>query len=276
MRKLTLTAAASGLALVIAACGEEAAQKEQNEVAANDMNAMMNDPNNPFAHAEMQMNDRMMAAVGITAGDTWVRKMIEHHRGAVEMSRQVLTLSPPANVAEMAQMTIDKQGKEITALEKLVASGAPNPASSELYRTASTNMHDAMMAAKGANVSETYLRKMLEHHKGAVALSDVALANGATGAVRAQVEKTKADQLKEIAHLEAMLRGEAHRTAMASDPKASTTAARPAAPAPAEQTAAKSTPKSTPKAPPAKKTAPPAEPKVDPTCTPEHRAAGHC
>ena len=270
MKKTLLMSAASAMALLIAACGtnEEAAQ---NDAAGNDMNAMMADASDPFAQSEMQMNERMMAAVGINASDTWVRKMIEHHRGAVEMSRQVLTLSPPANVAEMAQMSIDKQGKEITALEKLVATGTPNPASSELYRTASTNMHDAMMAAKGANVPETYLRKMLEHHKGAVALSDVALANGATGAIRAQVEKTKAEQLKEIAHLEAMLRGEAHQTAMASEPKASTTAARPTAPrpsAPAEKTAPA----------PAKPKAPPkAEPKApDPTCLPEHRAAGHC
>ena len=274
MKKTLLMSAASAMALLIAACGtnEEAAR---NDAAGNDMNAMMADPSNPFAQSEMQMNERMMAAVGINAGDTWVRKMIEHHRGAIDMSRQVLTLSPAANVAEMAQMTIDKQGKEITALEGLVASGTPNPASSELYRTASTTMHDAMMAAKGANVSETYLRKMLEHHKGAVALSDVALANGASGAVRAQIEKTRADQLKEIAHLEAMLRGEAHQTAMASEPRASTTAARPASPKSAPAEKAKAAPQPAPKRPPAK-TTPPAEPKADPNCLPEHRAAGHC
>ena len=275
MRKPISTAAATALALVIAACGQEAAQNEQNEMAANEMNAMMADPNNPFAHAEMQMNDRIMAAVGINAGDTWVRKMIEHHRGAVEMSRQLLTLNPPANVAEMAQMSIDKQGKEITELEKLVATGSPDPASSELYREASTTMHDAMMAAKGAGVPETYLRKMLEHHKGAVALSDVALANGATGAVRAQVEKTRADQLKEIAHLEAMLRGEAHQTAMASEPRASTPATSPAAPRPSAPAEKAAPAPAKPKAPPtAEPKAPPKAP--DPTCLPEHRAAGHC
>lgn len=64
------------------------------------------------------------------------------------------------------------------------------------------------MAAKGADISETYLRKMLAHHKGAVAMSDVALANGVTGAVRARVEKTKADQQMEVDMVEAMLRGE--------------------------------------------------------------------
>lgn len=274
MKKTLLMSAASAMALLIAACGtnEEAAQ---NEATGNDMNSMMADASNPFAQSEMQMNDRIMAAVGVNASDTWVRKMIEHHRGAVEMSRQVLTLSPPANVAEMAQMTIDKQGKEITALEKLVASGTPNPASSEPYRTASTQMHDAMMAAKGADVPETYLRKMLEHHKGAVALSDVALANGATGAVRAQVEKTRAAQLKEIAHLEAMLRGEAHQTAMANESPAPATPARPAAPKSAPAEKAKAAPQPEPKRPPAK-TTPPAAPKADPTCLPEHRAAGHC
>ena len=66
-----------------------------------------------------------------------------------------------------------------------------------------------MMAASGANISETYLRKMQAHHQGAVAMSDVALANGATGAVRAQIEKTKASQQREIAHG----RGDASRRA---------------------------------------------------------------
>ena len=274
MKSTVLMSAASAMALLIAACGsnEEAAQ---NEPAASDANAMMADASNPFAQSEMQMNERMMAAVGVNAGDTWVRKMIEHHRGAVEMSRQVLTLSPPANVAEMAQMTIDMQGKEITALEKLVASGTPNPASNDLYRTASTTMHEAMMAAKGADVPETYLRKMVEHHKGAVAMSDIALANGPTGPVRAQIEKTRADQVKEIAHLEATLRGEAHQTATASEPKASTTAPKPAAPRPAAVAEKTAPAPAKPKAP------PPAQPKTEPkapapTCLPEHRAAGHC
>ena len=122
--------------------------------------------------------------------------------------------------------TIDKQGEEITDLEKLIATGTPDPASAELYGPATTVMHNAMMAAKGANVSETYLRKMLEHHKGAVEMSNVALANGATGAVRAAVSKTKAEQQMEVDMVEAMLRGEPMTMAPAAAPEA-----KPAAPA---------------------------------------------
>ena len=206
MKKVLVCISAVALVSTLAACG--GTKEPANEVVANDMNATMADPNNPFAQSEMAMDQAMMAAVGVNAADSWVRKMIEHHRGAIEMSRIVLAQNPTAESAKMANTTIDKQGKEIAELEKFIAAGAPDPASAELYRPAAMQMHGAMMAATGADVSETYLRKMLEHHRGAVAMSDIALANGATGPIRMQVEKTRADQQMEITMVEAMLRGE--------------------------------------------------------------------
>ena len=282
MKNILLMSAASAMTLLIAACGsnEEAAQ---NEAVANDTNAMMADANNPFAQSEMQMNDRMMAAVGTDVGDSWVRKMIEHHQGAIEMSQIVLQSNPRADVAEMARMTVEKQGKENEDLRKLVKQGPPNPQSGELYRASMTQMHDAMMAAKGADVSETFLRKMLEHHRGGVTMSDVALQNGVGGALRQQVQKTRDDQEKEAKMVEAMLRGETMSHAMrqagvksaqgAKAPPALAEKARPAVKA--EPKSAPSAPKAAPKAAPAP--APKAPPKAPaPPCLPEHRAAGHC
>lgn len=266
MNKVITGLGAFALATSLSACG--GADEPAVNVAANDMNAMVADPNDPFARSEMAMDQAINAAVGVNAADSWVRKMIEHHKGAVDMSRIVLAQNPSADVAKMAQQTVDKQTKEIADLEKLVASGNPNPASGELYRPATMQMHQSMMAAKGADISETYLRKMLAHHQGAVAMSDVALANGATGAVRAQIEKTKADQQKEIGMVEAMLRGEpmpSAAPAAASQPAAN--AAAPAAPAAAKPTPRPATPA---KPAPAEPAAPPAD------CAPEHRAAGHC
>ena len=224
MKKVFLCVGALALATTLSACGRS--DEAANEVAANDMNAMKADPNNPFTESEMKMDQAMAAAVGTSAADSWVRKMIEHHRGAVEMSRIVLTQKPPAEAATMARQTVAKQTAEIAELEKLVASGTPDPASAVPYRTASMQMHEAMMAAKGVDLSETYLRKMIAHHEGAVALSDVALAQGATGALRARVEKVKADQEKEIGMVEAMLRGEAMPAATPAVPAAK---AKPAA-----------------------------------------------
>lgn len=227
----------------------------------------------PYAESEMAMDKAMKAAVGVDAADTWVKKMIAHHEGAIAMSRIVLGLDPTADVAKMAQMTIDNQGSEIEALNALARTGTADPASAKLYEAAMTEMHSAMMAAAGATPSETYLAKMLAHHRGAIAMSDIALANGASGAVRAQIEETRAEQLKEVGMVEAMLRGEplAMQAQATSNTVAPTPAAKPAAPkaaaakpAPAKAAAPKSSPE-------------PAEaPEASPTCAPEHRAAGHC
>ena len=227
MKKLTV--GISLLSLALASCGSGGDQPEQSPSAT----AGSEDPmamSGPFAAAEMRMNAAMMAAVGITVGDSWVRKMIAHHRGAVEMSNLALAQTPTADVATMAREVVSKQTAEIADLEKLVAAGNPNPASAEPYRAAEAAMHETMMAAKGGDISETYLRKMLEHHKGAVAMSDVALAQGVTGAIRSSAEKVRADQQKEIAMVEAMLRGEPMGAAKAAPSPAVAPAARPAAP----------------------------------------------
>lgn len=218
MKKYFACMSAVALVSTLSACGGTA--EPANEVVANDMNAMAADANNPFAQSEMTMDQAMMAAVGVNAADSWVRKMIAHHEGAIAMSRLVLPLNPTADVAKMAQMTIDMQGSEIVDLQRLLASGNPDPASAELYRPAAMEMHSAMMAASGANISETFLRKMLAHHQGAVAMSDIALANGATGAIRAQIAETKAGQQREIALVEAMLRREPMAAATAAEPTA--------------------------------------------------------
>jgi uncharacterized protein (DUF305 family) len=280
MKKAPLFCAASALLLAIGCSqGDESAnQAASNDQAAGDMNSAMNDPNNPFAQSEMQMNERMMAAVGSDASDTWVRKMIEHHRGAVEMSNVVLPIAQDPMVRQMAQMTVDKQTKEIQELEKLIRQGtAPAPETANLYRAGEMQMHERMMAAKGATADETWMRKMIEHHRGAVTMSDVVLAQNPPSQVRAMAEKTRSDQMKEIEHLEAMLSG---KNPMEAAPSAKTTtppAAQPKTSAAAPKPEPKAAPKAAQKAPP--KAAPKEEPKAPPataSCAPEHRALGHC
>ena len=210
MKKAMFAGAASALALLVAGCGsnEEAALNEQN-TAASDMNAMMVDPNNPFAGSMQQMMGQMMAAVGSNVGQNWARKMIVHHQGAIDMSRIVLDRNPTPEVASLAQETIEKQTREIAEIRKLLEEGPPDQQSAALYRPAMMEMQQKMMAASGSDISETFLLKMAEHHRGAVAMSDIALENGATGPIRDQVQKTKAAQVKEIEMVDAILGGEA-------------------------------------------------------------------
>ena len=68
-------------------------------------------------------------------------------------------------------------------------------------------MHKAMSAASGSDVSDTYFRKMLEHHRGAVAMSEVVLAQTKDAKIRTLAERIRTDQAKEVTMVEAMLRG---------------------------------------------------------------------
>lgn len=268
MSGISRTALAIALMGGLAACGS--ADNQANETAANEISA---EAPNPFADAEQQMNQAMMSAVGSDIGDNWAKKMIAHHEGAIAMSEIVLAQNPTAEVGEMARMTIEKQRKDIEDITKLLKDGPPNQQAAELYRPAMMDMQQKMQAATGANPSESFMRKMVEHHKGAVAMSDVALQNGVSGAVREQAQKTRDANEKDAKMVEAMLGGATMDHAMRESGAKSAEQVK-AEPAPADKPAAKAAPKSASKPPPAPK--PVAEPAAGAPCLPEHRAAGHC
>lgn len=73
-------------------------------------------PANPYGPSEMEMHRKMMAAMGLNATETWVRKMIEHHRGGIEMSRIVLRETRDPRVRQMATKTIADQTREVGQL----------------------------------------------------------------------------------------------------------------------------------------------------------------
>ena len=234
-------AAVPAAVLALAACSQDQAADNQNmaqpagEQQSAQMNEMMNDPSNPYAQAEMQMNERMMAAVGVDVPDSWVKKMIEHHRGAIDMSNVVLAQGQDPRVREMAQKTIQMQTKDIQDLEKLRREGAPSQQAADAFRQSMMQMHERMMDAKGADASETWTRKMIEHHRGALDMSNIVLAEGATGQVREMAQMTIRKQTKDISDLEKMLAGESPEAVPAAEKAAAAPA--PAAKASAEKAA---------------------------------------
>lgn len=81
----------------------------------DDMTNMM--AGNPYAQSEMDMHEKMMAAKEGDAAEMWTRKMIEHHRGAIAMSRVALRDAKDVGTRQMAQMTITTQEKDIAELQ---------------------------------------------------------------------------------------------------------------------------------------------------------------
>ena len=261
MTLIRSTLAATAALILATGCSQEAeAPANQQETA--DANAMMADPSNPYAQAEMQMMQRMEAAQGANPSETWTRMMIEHHRGAIAMNDIVLAQGGDSQVLEKARMTTEMQRKEITELEALLPAGgaqAPAAGAENPYAQAMSQMHERMMAATGANPSETWLRKMISHHRGGADMSNVLLELGGDPRVIEKARMTAQKQRQEADELERMLRGED-----AAAPAASTDAPAPAsAPAPAPQPKARPAPKAkaeTPKAAPKATEEPAADP----------------
>src|SRR3546814_17531614 len=102
-------------------------------------------------------------------------------------------------------------------------------------------MHQRMMAATGANPSETWMRKMIAHHRGGVAMSNVLFDLGGDPQILEKARMTARDQAREAAELERMLQGDvttAQPTAEvqpASEPSSSRPEQVAPAPAPTEK-----------------------------------------
>lgn len=64
-------------------------------------------------------------------------------------------------------------------------------------------MHAGMAAASGETVDQAYIAKMVEHHRGAVAMADVALARSQDPEIRRMAQAVKDAQTREIAEMQA-------------------------------------------------------------------------
>lgn len=77
---------------------------------------MKNTPTNPYAEAGMAMHHKMMV-VGADASETWVRQMIEHHRGAIAMSKIAVAQAKHKDARTLALNDITMQKKDIASLQ---------------------------------------------------------------------------------------------------------------------------------------------------------------
>ncbi len=71
------------------------------------------------------------------------------------------------------------------------------------FAAAEAEMHARMAAASGATVDEAYIARMIEHHRGAVAMADVVLAQSRDPEIRRMAEAVKTARTREIAEMRA-------------------------------------------------------------------------
>ena len=73
----------------------------------------------------------------------------------------------------------------------------------QAFAASEAAMHTGMARASGETVDEAYIAKMVEHHRGAVAMADVALAQSRDPEIRRMATLVKDAQTREIAEMRA-------------------------------------------------------------------------
>lgn len=73
------------------------------------------------------------------------------------------------------------------------------------FKAAEEAMHHHMKHTKGDSVDETFVRKMIAHHTGALNTGEILLSQGSDAELKQMVQQSMAEQRKEIAELQSWL-----------------------------------------------------------------------
>lgn len=76
-----------------------------------------NSETNPFHDAHKRMSENIMSAEGDTVDESFVRQMIEHHRGAIDMAQILLREGSDSELKQMVEKSVAQQQKEIGELQ---------------------------------------------------------------------------------------------------------------------------------------------------------------
>ncbi len=230
MKKL-LTAFALAGAFALPALAQHnhggAAQPQQNQrpAAGHGMHGQMHGqqggqartPTDPasqaYAAANARMHKEMAIAFTGNADADFVRGMIPHHQGAVDMAEIALKFGKDEAVRKLAADIVAAQRTEIAQMQAWLAKNASMPASSnaktviEAYEEINEQMHADMNTPLTGDADADFMRGMIPHHEGAIEMAKVLLRYGADAELRKLGEAVARSQTDEVVMMIGWLRG---------------------------------------------------------------------
>lgn len=162
------------------------------------------------------------SAVAAEHGDAdvqFAQQMIVHHRGAVAMAELAADRTQTPEVLDLAERIAAAQGPEIETMTGwLEAWDAEVPADDDMagmdhggmdHGSMPGMMSDEQMErlgqTEGAAFDEAFLTMMIEHHQGAITMSQDEVDDGENADARALAERIIEDQTAEIAEMTRLL-----------------------------------------------------------------------
>ncbi len=170
------------------------------------------------AQMDMQMGTTSMKALEKVTGKefdiAWLSQMIEHHTGALEMSRDVVKRGKKDFVLKAAKSILAAQTTEIKQMTGWLKSWyntVPDKAQMKLMRQDMKPMLEmskpAMAGMDMGDVDKLFLEGMIGHHQSAVDMGRLALQKAARLELKKFAQQVITAQTKEIMQYKVWLKG---------------------------------------------------------------------
>lgn len=194
--RLGFTFALAGIVALSACAGGDDSAGAPDTAAAQ---AMADTPMVGMDHSNMPgMANRPPAT---DADHEFLRMMVDHHAGLIEMSTAAMTkASLPATQADAHELHTkqDQESKEMIAMVQRDYGETITPQVMPSNRA----MNEALQTKSGADYDRTYYGNVIQHHREGIQMTDQLLPRLTKPAVREMAEKMKAEQQREITAFE--------------------------------------------------------------------------
>lgn len=163
---------------------------------------------------DTMIRDMTTAPLTDSISRNFIVQMIPHHRAAIQMSQNILRYTPCTPVQQIAARIIQAQTQSIAAMERVfpTCSRRRNRAPEvRAYQNQINQIMDTMFRAMENavitdNLSETFMRQMIPHHRGAVEMSALALQQNICPELQPILQAIHSSQMRGIQQMEWLLR----------------------------------------------------------------------
>ena len=161
----------------------------------NSMNAMMDKMSNMKMTGDFDLD--------------FANMMIEHHQGAIDMSKIEVTKGTDEKIKGMAQNIITKQTEEIGKMQEIIKNYKPSGMEMGKHDELSKDMDDMKAKMNGmqmtGNTDKDFAMMMISHHEMAIKMFKDELSHGMNAHLKQMAQKGISDQANEISEFKSWM-----------------------------------------------------------------------
>lgn len=209
--KTVIAAAAAAAALTVAGCSDNTSSTSASPTTSSSAGMSGSMPGMDHGGSSASAAPSATRTDFNDADVMFLQMMYPHHAQAIEMAKLVPGRSQNQQVITLAQNIEKAQGPEMTQMTSLLQSfGKPAPTADSGHMAGmpgmmSAEQMNALTGLSGAAFDRMWLQMMIDHHTGAITMSNTELRDGTNPDAKKMAEAIIANQQAEISQMQGML-----------------------------------------------------------------------